>query len=164
MRTTFDLSPLYRSTVGFDRMARLLEQAMDPQQFDGWPPYDIQKTSENEYRIEMVVAGFGPEDIELTQGGRKLVVVGRKQPAEDKGEYLHRGVARRSFKQTFSLADHVEVSGANLVNGVLTVDLGREIPEALRPRKIEIGASPAMAQAPAPQAAKTIQHEQAKAV
>jgi molecular chaperone IbpA len=156
---TFDLSPLYRSTVGFDRLARLLEQATDVQQFDGWPPYDIQRTAENEYRIEMAVAGFASEDIELMQEGCKLVVIGRKQPADGKGEYLHRGVAWRSFKQTFSLADHVEVSGASLVNGVLTIDLRREIPEALRPRKITIGAAPA----PAAVAAKTIKHEQAKA-
>jgi molecular chaperone IbpA len=155
---TFDFSPLYRSTVGFDRLARMLEQATDAQQFDGWPPYDIQRTGENEYRIEMAVAGFAPEDIELTQEGGKLVVVGRKQPAEDKGEYLHRGVAWRSFKQTFSLADHVEVSGASLVNGVLTVDLRREIPEALRPRKIAIGVAPS----PAVESPKTIEHEQAK--
>src|SRR6476620_10961763 len=125
---TFDLSPLYRSTVGFDRLARLLEQATDVQQFDGWPPYDIKRTAENEYRIEMAVAGFAAEDIELMQEGGKLVVVGKKQPAEGAGEYLHRGVAWRPFNQTFSLADHVEVSGANLVNGVLSIDLRRETP------------------------------------
>jgi molecular chaperone IbpA len=156
MRTTFDLSPLYRSTVGFDSMARLLEQAMDLQPLDGWPPYDIQKTGENEYRIEMAVAGFGPEDVEMTQEGGKLVVTGKKQLAQGKGEYLHRGIAWRPFRQTFSLADHVEVSGANLVNGVLTIELHREIPEALRPRKIEIGAPPSAE-------AKTIEHEPAKA-
>jgi molecular chaperone IbpA len=158
MRTTFDFSPLYRSTVGFDRMARLLEQATDMQQFDGWPPYDIQKTGENEYRIEMAVAGFGPEDIELTQEGGKLIVTGKKQPDDTKSfEYLHRGIAWRPFRQTFSLADHVEVSGANLVNGILRVDLRREIPEALRPRKIEIGANRKV------ESAKAIDHEPAKA-
>lgn len=156
MRTMFDLSPLYRSTVGFDRLARILEQASDAPQFDGWPPYDIQRTSENDYRIEMAVAGFGPEDVELTQEGGKLVVTGKKQPAEGKGEYLHRGIAWRPFRQTFSLADHVEVSGANLVNGVLTIELRRVIPEALRPRKIEIGA-------PRTPDTKTIEHEPAKA-
>lgn len=154
---TFDVSPLYRSTVGFERLARLLEQASDAPAFDTWPPYDIQRTGENAYRIEMAVAGFGPEDIEVTQEGGKLVVAGKKQPSDGKGEYLHRGIAWRPFKQTFSLADHVEVSGATLVNGVLTVELRREIPEALRPRRIEIG------KGEPPERAKTIDHERPKA-
>ncbi|MDB5595151.1 MAG: ibpA [Hyphomicrobiales bacterium] len=151
---TYDFSPLYRSTVGFDRLARLLEQATDVQQFDSWPPYDIQRTGENEYRVEMAVAGFAPQDIEMTQEGGKLVVIGKKQPADGKGEYLHRGIAWRPFKQTFSLADRVEVSSASLINGVLKIDLQREIPEALRPRKIAIGSSQA------PEVSRTIEHEQ----
>lgn len=154
---TFDFSHLYRSTVGFDQLARMLEQTSDIQQFDSWPPYDIQRTGENEYRIEMAIAGFGPEDVELTQEGDKLLVTGKKPPADGKGAYLHRGIAWRPFKQTFSLADHVEVCGANLVNGVLTVDLRREVPEALRPRKIAIG-SPQV-----PETAKAIDHGQARA-
>ena len=132
---TFDFTPLYRSTVGFDRMFDLLDSSVRPD----WPPYDIEKLSDDAYRISMAVAGFGPSDIEIVQEGANLVVSGRKTASEDGRQLLHRGIASQSFKQAFSLADHVKVAQASLVNGLLSIDLIREVPEQLKPRKIEIG-------------------------
>ena len=134
---TFDFAPLYRSTVGFDRLFDTLDAgAARPD----WPPYDIERSGENQYRISMAVAGFGPDDIELTQHGTTLLVSGRRK-APDKGrEMLHQGIAARAFKQTFNLADHVKGVGAHLENGLLSVELAREIPEQLKPRRIEIAA------------------------
>lgn len=141
---TFDFTPLYRSTVGFDRLFDMLDSSIRPD----WPPYDIEKVGDDEYRISMAVAGFAPDEIELTQEGNTLLVSGAKQQAENqKQAYLHRGIANRSFKQTFSLADHVKVTGATLENGLLSVQLLREVPEQLKPRRIAIGGS-----APADQA------------
>lgn len=133
---TFDFTPLYRSTVGFDRLFDMLDSSIRPD----WPPYDIEKVGEDEYRISMAVAGFSEEEIELTQEGNTLLVSGAKRQAEgNKQEYLHRGIANRSFKQTFSLADHVRVAGASLENGLLAISLVREVPEQLKPRRIAIG-------------------------
>jgi len=135
---TFDFTPLYRSTVGFDRLFDMLDSSIRPD----WPPYDIEKVGDDEYRISMAVAGFSPEEIELTQEGNTLLVCGAKQQAENQQQaYLHRGIANRSFKQTFSLADHVRVAGAALENGLLSVQLLRELPEQLKPRRIAIGGS-----------------------
>ena len=133
----YDFSPLYRSTVGFDRLFDMFEQVSEPT--SNWPPYNIEKTGEDQYRIIMAVAGFAPEEIELVQKENTLVLVGQKQPAPEGVEVLHRGIANRAFRQTFNLADHMKVTAASLDNGLLTVDLKREVPEALKPRRIEIG-------------------------
>jgi len=130
-----ELSPLYRSTVGFDRLFDLLDGSVRPD----WPPYDIEKLSDDEYRISMAVAGFSQSEIEITQEGSDLLVVGHKEAREDGRQLLHRGIATRSFKQIFNLADHVRVANANLDNGLLSISLFREVPERLKPRKIEVG-------------------------
>lgn len=130
----FDFAPLYRSTVGFDRLFDLLDSNARPD----WPPYNIEKKSENEYRISMAIAGFGPDEVDLVQQGPSLVVTGQKKTEQDERQFLHQGLAFRSFKQTFSLADHVRVAGASLENGLLSIDLVREVPEQLKPRRIEV--------------------------
>ncbi|MBZ9662000.1 Hsp20 family protein [Mesorhizobium sp. ESP-6-4] len=142
MRTTFDFSPLFRSSIGFDRMLNALETASRIETVDNWPPYDIAKTSEDDYRINMAVAGFSQDELAITQEQNMLMVSGQKA-GEDKGEYLHRGIAGRAFQRRFELADHVKVVGASLVNGLLTIDLKREIPEEMKPRRIEIAADKA---------------------
>ena len=146
MRTTFDFSPLFRSSIGYDRMLNALETASRIETADNWPPYDIVKTAEDDYRIAMAVAGFSQEELDITQEQNMLMVSGQKA-AEDKGEYLHRGIAGRAFQRRFELADHVKVVGASLVNGLLTIDLKREIPEEMKPRRIEIAADKAMPKA-----------------
>ena len=137
MRTAYDFSPLYRSTVGFDRLFDLLDQAHRVEPMN-WPPYNIEKVADDKYRITMAVAGFSPDEIEMTQHENTLLVSGQKHPEPEGVQILHRGIATRSFKQTFNLADHVKVTGAGLEHGLLTVELKREIPEALKPRRIEI--------------------------
>jgi molecular chaperone IbpA len=139
MRTAFDFSPFYRSSIGFDRVFNLLENANRVTSLDNWPPYDIVKTGDDSYRISMAVAGFGQSQLSITQQQNMLVVSGEKS-ADGSGEYLHRGIAGRDFERRFELADPVKVSGAALENGLLTIDLKREIPEAMKPRRIEIGA------------------------
>ena len=136
---TFDFSPLYRSTVGFDRLFDMLDQATRVEPMTNWPPYNIEKAGEDQYRITMAIAGFSPDEIEVTQQANALLVLGHKKASEEDKQYLHRGIATRSFKQTFNLADHVKVTGASLDNGLLTIELKREVPEALKPRRIEIG-------------------------
>jgi molecular chaperone IbpA len=135
MRTTFDLSPLYRSTVGFDRLLDMLDQT---EPTANWPPYNIEKTGDDQYRITIAVAGFSPDEIKLVQQESALFVNGRTHPEPDGVQVLHRGIATRAFKQTFNLADHVKVTGASLENGLLTIELKREVPEELKPRRIEI--------------------------
>lgn len=132
---TFDVSPLYRSTVGFDRLFDMLAEGAR----SDWPPYDIEKKGENEYGITMAVAGFAPGEIELTQHGTQLVVSGQRKGAQGERQILHQGIASRAFKQTFNLAEHVRVASANLENGLLSVELVREVPERLKPRRIDIG-------------------------
>ena len=139
MRNDLDFAPLYRSSVGFDRVFNLLNNAQRLQAIDTWPPYDIVKTGDDDYRIEMAVAGFGDSDLDIIQERNVLVIKGQKAEAKD-GEYLHRGIAGRSFERRFELADHVKVEEASLVNGLLSIALKREIPEAMKPRKIAIGA------------------------
>ena len=134
----YDFSPLYRSTVGFDRVFDMLDQATRVEPMTDWPPYNIEKTGEDQYRITMAVAGFSPEEIELAQNENTLFVSGQKNPEHEGVEVLHRGIATRAFKQSFNLADHVKVTSANLDNGLLTIELKREVPEALKPRRIEI--------------------------
>jgi molecular chaperone IbpA len=140
MRSAFDFSPLYRSTVGFDRLFDMLDQSAQIEPMTNWPPYNIEKVGEDQYVITMAIAGFSPDEIELTQKESQLLVTGQKKGSEEGKQYLHRGIATRAFKQTFNLADHVKVTGASLENGLLTVELKREVPEALKPRRIEINA------------------------
>ena len=142
---TFDFTPFYRSTVGFDHLFDLLDSGGRPD----WPPYDIEKVAEDQYRITMAVAGFSSSEIELTQQGNTLLVSGQKAANDDgQGAFLHRGIANRNFRQTFSLADHVKVSGAGLENGLLAIRLVREVPEQLKPRQIAIADSFATATQP----------------
>lgn len=144
---TYDFTPLYRSAVGFDRLAGLLESAARTGQENGWPPYNIETTGENAYRIEVAVAGFSPDELTLEVKENLLTVTGRKTANDAAADgdattrtFLHRGLAERDFERRFQLADYVVVKGADLVNGLLTIDLARELPEALKPRRIEIGA------------------------
>ena len=143
---TYDVAPLFRSSVGFDRLLDLLAQTDRVEPSTTWPPYNIEKVGEDQYVITMAIAGFSPDEVELTQKESQLLVSGQKKGSEEGRQYLHRGIATRAFKQTFNLADHVKVTGASLENGLLTVDLKREVPEALKPRRIEIatgsGATP----------------------
>ena len=134
----YDFSPLFRSTVGFDRVLNLLDQASRGQPVGNWPPYNIEKVGEDQYRITMAIAGYSPEEIELVQQENLLVVMGQKHPEPDRVQVLHRGIATRAFRQTFNLAEYVKVTGANLENGLLVIELKREVPEALKPRRIEI--------------------------
>jgi molecular chaperone IbpA len=136
----FDFTPLYRSTVGFDRLASILDQAMtsDPTQ-NTYPPYNIEKTGDDAYRITVAVAGFSEDELTIEAREGVLIVAGKKGEAEDGRSYLHRGIATRAFERRFQLADHVRAEGAVIENGLLHVDLVREVPEALKPRRIEIG-------------------------
>ena len=141
---TIDFTPLYRSAVGFDRLARQLESAARTSQENGWPPYNIETTGENEYRIEIAVAGFKPDELTIEAKENQLTVTGRKSANDDAAAertYLHRGLAERDFERRFQLADYVVVSGAALDNGLLAISLKRELPEALKPRRIEIATS-----------------------
>jgi molecular chaperone IbpA len=134
----FDLTPLYRSTVGFDRLARMLDEVAS---FDAptYPPYNIERVGDDDYRITMAVAGFAPGDIAIEVKGNALTVSGKKAEAgEAKTEFLHQGIAARAFERRFQLADHVEVKGADMDNGLLHILLRREIPEALKPRTIPV--------------------------
>jgi molecular chaperone IbpA len=139
MRTNLNFSPLFRSTVGFDRVFDLLENANRAPSFESWPPYDIVRTSEDSYRITMAVAGFSESELNITHQPNLLIVAGNKP--EDEGEYLHRGLTGTSFERRFGLADHVKVAKANLQHGLLTITLVREVPEEMKPRKIAIKAS-----------------------
>src|SRR5579864_969663 len=133
----FDFSPLFRSTIGFDRMARLVDAATRVDSTaPAYPPYNIEKTGEDSYRLTMAVAGFSHDDIDITVHEGTLTVVGKGRKDEDGGRYLHRGIARRAFERRFSLADHLKVVGASLDNGMLSVDVVREVPKAAKPRTI----------------------------
>ena len=142
---TIDFTPLYRSAVGFDRMANLLESAARTGEPGGWPPYNIETTGENAYRIEIAVAGFKPDELNIEVKENLLTVTGRRtaNDGEDR-TFLHRGLAERDFERRFQLADYVVVREAGLNNGLLTIELKRELPEALKPRRIEINAGPAL--------------------
>ncbi|ABM24706.1 MULTISPECIES: Hsp20 family protein [Shewanella] len=138
---TYDLTPLYRSAIGFDRLAQLAEHAAANNGNSGYPPYNIELLGENRYRITMAVAGFSMEELEISSEGEKLLVKGNKAESQTERKYLYQGIAERGFERTFQLADYVTVLGASLENGLLNIDLVREIPEALKPRKIEITSS-----------------------
>ncbi len=150
---TFDLSPLFRSTVGFDHISRMIDAAtrVDEQSFS-YPPYNIEKLGDDLYRITMAVAGFAETDLDVSIHDHTLVIAGRTQQAETKAQYLHRGIAGRPFERRFELADHIRVEGASLVNGLLHVELKREVPEAMKPRTIKVESVTA---APAPKAIET---------
>ena len=138
---TFDFSPLFRSTVGFDRMMALLDSATRVDESNlSYPPYNIEKTGENAYRITMAVAGFGEDDIEIVLKDDALVVRGKLDRENGDVAYLHRGIAGRSFERRFEIAEFVAVTGANLVDGLLHIELKREVPEELKPRRIAITA------------------------
>jgi molecular chaperone IbpA len=139
MRTTFDFTPYRRSAIGFDRLFDVLETAARQGNADNYPPFDIERSGEDSYRITLAVAGFKPDEIDMTAQQNLLVVTGQKADADDSRNYVHRGIAARSFERKFELADYVHVNGASLDNGLLTIDLVREVPEAMRPRKIAIG-------------------------
>lgn len=138
---TLDLSPLYRSAIGFDRMANLLDSLNRSDQAQpNYPPYNIELTGEDQYRITMAVAGFTLDDLNIQVDQNNLTVTAKKEGSEDtERQYLHQGIAARNFERRFQLADHVKVETANLENGLLHIELKREIPEAMKPRSIEIG-------------------------
>lgn len=136
---TIDFTPLYRSVVGFDRLASLLEAASTEASTTGYPPYNIERTDENAYRIDIAVAGFRPEELNVEVKENLLTVEGRKAANEEARQYLHRGLAERNFERRFQLADYVVVTDAQLADGLLSISLKRELPEALKPRRIEIG-------------------------
>jgi molecular chaperone IbpA len=138
---TYDFSPIFRYSVGFDRMQRLLETTNRREQVI-FPPYNIETDGEDAYRITVAVAGFGKHELNIKLEKEELSIIGKKEPVEDKISYLHRGIAGRSFNLKFNLSDHVKVVHANLENGALVVDLEREIPDELKPRKIEIQSHP----------------------
>ena len=144
--TTFDFSPLFRSTVGFDRLMNMLENSVQwAEGGNGYPPYNIEKTGEDRYRITLAVAGFGVDELAVEVRDNALLVEGRKREGDAGHSYLYRGIAGRSFKRQFQLADHVRGTGAHLHNGLLVIELLRELPEAMKPRRIEIStAAPAI--------------------
>jgi molecular chaperone IbpA len=140
---TIDLSPLYRSLVGFDRLADQLDAAARTEAASGYPPYNIERTGENDYRIEIAVAGFKPDELNVEVKENLLTVTGRKAANDDAKQYLHRGLAERNFERKFQLTDYLIVEDADLSNGLLSIALKRELPEALKPRTVEIKSTPA---------------------
>lgn len=140
MSTAFDFSPLYRSMIGVDRMADLAEAALRSNADASYPPFDVEKTGQDSYRVTIAAAGFSPAELEVTAQPNLLVVSGKKAKAEEgQRNFLHRGVAMRGFERRFELADHVVVRSASHADGLLTIELEREVPEALKPRRVEIG-------------------------
>jgi molecular chaperone IbpA len=152
--TEFDFSPLFRSTIGFDRLMRLADAATRVDSAPSYPPYNIEATGENAYRLTMAVAGFSPDELDVVVKENDLTVTGKAKQDEDQSKYLHRGIARRAFERHFQLADHIKVVGASLTDGMLHVELVRDVPEASKPRKVAIDAG----QTPQPQ---TIEQKQA---
>jgi molecular chaperone IbpA len=142
VRTAYDFSPLYRSVIGADRLATLYEAAAQGAGERAYPPYDIEKTDEDGYRITVAAAGFKPSDLEITTQPNLLIISGRRSESEDNRTYLHRGIAHREFERRFELADHVVVTQARCADGVLSIDLQRQVPEASKPRRISITAGP----------------------
>ena len=144
MRSAFDFGPYRRSTVGFDRLFDMLENSSTSGTQENYPPFDLIKLGDNDYRIELAVAGFKPDEIDITAQQNVLLVSGRKKEEAEEGkgsDYIYRGIATRSFERRFALADHIQVRGADLKDGLLSIELKREIPEAMKPRKISIGES-----------------------
>ena len=143
--TTFDFAPLFRTAIGFDRLARLMDTAASAAEAPSYPPYNIEKTGEDTYRLTMAVAGFRPDELDMVVKDNTLVVSGKVANDGQKGEVLYRGIAARAFERAFQLADFVQVKNASLENGLLHVDLVREIPEAKKPRSIPITTTSAVA-------------------
>lgn len=141
--TTFDFTPIYRSAIGFERLASLLSNASRVEQGQSYPPYNIEATGEDRYRITMAVAGISEADIEITSEQNKLTVVGKSEARQDNDKFLYRGIAERAFERRFQLADYVRVTGARLQNGLLHIELQRELPEAMKPQRIKIDADTA---------------------
>ena len=141
----FDLAPLYRSTIGFDQLAHMLD-GIGGSEDVGYPPYNIERIAENKYRIAMAIAGFASDEVKLEVKDTTLVVRGDKKAEAVERQFLHRGIAQRSFERRFQLADHVEVVGADLKDGLLHIDLVRNLPERMKPRQIAIGTAPAAPQ------------------
>jgi len=140
---SYDLSPLFRSTVGFDRLSRLMDAASRiDDSSPSYPPYNIERTGDDTYRITMAVAGFGENDLTITTQDNQLLISGKLGKEDDGQSFLYRGIAGRAFERRFTLADHIRVSGASLVNGLLHVELVREVPEAMKPRQVKINTSP----------------------
>ena len=136
---TYDLSPFYRTAIGFDRLAKMLNENQRSENEISYPPYNIELVDENAYKIVMAVAGFQQDELEIETEHQALRVTGRKAKTQQETTFLHRGIATRDFEHKFQLADHVKVTGAHLENGLLTIALLREVPEAFKPRKIQIG-------------------------
>jgi molecular chaperone IbpA len=147
MRSAFDFAPYRRSTVGFDRLFDMLENSSVGGPQENYPPFDLIKLGDNDYRIELAVAGFKPDEIDITAQQNVLLVSGRKKEESEDGtspgdnNYIYRGIATRSFERRFALADHIQVKGADMKDGLLAIELVREIPEAMKPKKISIGGS-----------------------
>jgi molecular chaperone IbpA len=143
MRSAFDFAPFRRSTVGFDRLFDMLENSTLGQAGENYPPFDLIKLGDNDYRIELAVAGFKPDEIDITAQQNVLLVTGRKKDESDEkaNNFIYRGIATRSFERRFALADHIQVKGADMKDGLLSIELVREIPEAMKPKKINIGGS-----------------------
>ena len=141
MRSAFDFAPFRRSTVGFDRLFDMLENSSAGQAQENYPPFDLIKKGDNDYCIQLAVAGFTRDEIDITSQQNQLIVTGRKsdESSENGGDFIYRGIANRSFERRFALADHIQVKGADLKDGLLSIELVREIPEAMKPRKIDIG-------------------------
>jgi molecular chaperone IbpA len=135
--SVLDFAPLYRSAVGFDRVLNLLQDSLHSAPADNYPPYNIEKTGEQTYRITLAVAGFSLDEITITARPNQLMVAGKRQSKEG-AQYLHQGIANRSFERRFEIAEHIEVTGASLENGLLSIELKREVPEAMKPRTIQI--------------------------
>jgi molecular chaperone IbpA len=151
--TTFDFAPLFRTAIGFDRLARLMDTAASAAEVPSYPPYNIEKTGDDTYRLTMAVAGFRPQDLDITVKENTLTVSGRVANEGQKGEVLYRGIAGRAFERRFVLADHIVVEDADLQDGLLHVGLRRVVPEALKPRRIAIGAGAPVSIANDPQGA-----------
>ena len=160
----FDFSPLFRTAIGFDRLARMLETARSSAEPQSYPPYNIEKTGEDSYVLTMAVAGFGPNDLELVAKDNTLTITGKAAQTEEGRAFLHRGIAGRAFERRFVLADHIVVEGANLENGLLQLNLRRVVPEALKPRRIAVQTGrPAVEQQPQQAAIANEQGEQSQA-
>ncbi len=143
--SAFDFAPLFRTAIGFDRLARLADSAASSPETSGYPPYNIEKLGDDSYRLTMAVAGFRPDELDLMVKDNTLVISGRPTTEAQKHEVLYRGIAGRAFERRFVLADHIVVEGADMNNGLLHVGLKRVVPEALKPRRIEVNARPALA-------------------
>ena len=149
MRSAFDFSPYRRSAIGFDRLFDMLESSGLGQNGENYPPFDLVRTGDNTFRIDLAVAGFKPDEIDITAQQNVLVVTGRKneESEEQDSDYIYRGIATRSFERRFALADHIEVESADLKDGLLSIEVVREIPEAMKPKKIDIGSGRAQERA-----------------